>query len=135
MKKRTLIKSIGLLGLSNATFPSSWTKPIISSILLPAHAMTSNCSESDIVGEWTFAFGDPADDLVPITFVSDGTGRLLDASPVTWSFVMDRLIVNVPRIGSDSIYDGTVSADCSTITGENLRNNDPFTAIRSDIGF
>jgi hypothetical protein len=135
MKKRTALKKVGLLGIAATVIPAPWTKPLINSVILPAHAMTSNCSAQNIVGEWIFAFGNPADDLVPINFSADGTGRLLDNSPITWTFDLDRLIVNVLFAGTVSVYDGNINANCSTITGLNLQNNDPFTATRSNIGF
>lgn len=127
--KRDSLKNLAKIGAIAVALPTAWTKPIVNSVFLPVHAMTSNCSSSDIVGEWTFAFGNPPDLLSPIIFFADGTGRTLGESPVTWSLNMDRLIVEIPRLFS--VYDGTINADCSIITGVDTSNNDPFTATRS----
>ena len=39
--RRKVLKAIGVGGVLAGTIPSSWTKPVVKSVILPAHAQTS----------------------------------------------------------------------------------------------
>lgn len=41
--RRKALKAIGVGGVLAGTIPGSWTKPVVKSIVLPAHAQTSGC--------------------------------------------------------------------------------------------
>ena len=50
--RRKALKAIGVGGVLAGTIPASWTKPVVKSVILPAHAQTSpappapDCSSS-----------------------------------------------------------------------------------------
>ena len=39
--RRTLLKATGVAGLGAVLLPSSWTKPILKAVVVPAHAQTT----------------------------------------------------------------------------------------------
>ena len=49
-KRRQLLAVLGGGSIVAATAPTSWVKPVISSVVLPAHAQTSLCSPDATVG-------------------------------------------------------------------------------------
>lgn len=49
-KRRQLLSLLGGGTVIALTVPTSWVKPVISSVVLPAHAQTSLCTVDTIVG-------------------------------------------------------------------------------------
>lgn len=54
--RRAVLKSVALSGAALSVLPSTWTKPVVNSVLLPAHAQTSVCA-SVIFGNATSSVG------------------------------------------------------------------------------
>lgn len=83
MEKRSTLKKMAGASVVTAVVPSSWLKPIVSSVVLPAHAQTSSQLISlngslDVTGqEDNFQFRinncDPADVITISLICSDGT--------------------------------------------------------------
>lgn len=49
-KRRRFVKLIGVSGATSSAYLSEWSKPIVNSLILPAHAQTSNASQLIIAG-------------------------------------------------------------------------------------
>ena len=49
LSRRKLLTFVGVSGIVAGTAPTKWSKPVISSVLLPAHAQTS-CTTDAVVG-------------------------------------------------------------------------------------
>ena len=43
--RRTLLKATGIAGLGAIVLPSSWTKPVLKSVVVPAHAQTTPAAD------------------------------------------------------------------------------------------
>ncbi len=48
--RRKLLTVIGVGSVASIAVPSKWSKPIVDSVLLPAHAQTSMCVTDSTVG-------------------------------------------------------------------------------------
>lgn len=122
--RRKLLKSIAAGSgafVAGKNLPETWSRPIVDSVLLPAHAQTSPppCSP---VGSWadsgdlTGNFIISADGTLEVTFglillngtwTSSGAGVFME-------------IVNSPPASSEEtflLYDLTMSADCNSMSG------------------
>ncbi|HKI73819.1 MAG TPA: hypothetical protein VJ998_04215 [Pseudomonadales bacterium] len=107
--RRKLLTSTAVLGAAigaGRILPKEWTRPVVESVLLPAHANISGCSGT---------FCDFGDGDVLIT-VSGGTvmatvgadsGKGPSSPDGTFSFAL----------GTDSWIEGIIAADCSEIQG------------------
>ena len=69
-QKRLSIKKLGAVGLAGIAIPRSWTKPIIDTVVLPAHAQTSAAGISDITPQ-------PPPGGIPCTLPTQGWTRCL----------------------------------------------------------
>ena len=47
-KRRSVVKSLGLIGSVGVAAPEKWTRPVVEVILLPAHAQTTCVTEFDL---------------------------------------------------------------------------------------
>lgn len=59
-KRRVVLKSAVLSGSALSILPSAWTKPIVNSVIMPAHAQTSLPCPEVIVGNSAFSVGSAA---------------------------------------------------------------------------
>ena len=50
LHRRRLLAFAGVTGIVAGTAPSKWTKPLLNSVVLPAHAQTSICMTDSTVG-------------------------------------------------------------------------------------
>lgn len=113
MNRRSLIALASFISLA------AWHKPIINSIVLPAHAQTS-CSSSqdvDVTGEWLFT--DPDGKTVEINFLDDSS-LIIDnrVSPQPWrrSTVDDTLILEVR--GTRAPWRAFISGESNCVASE-----------------
>lgn len=100
MNRRTLLVVLSAVGI--AAFPKAWTKPIINSVITPAHAQTScvNISDVTVTGKWRFT--DQASMSVDIEFIDDSNLEFGSGPSITypWSRAIDgtlTLNVNPPK--------------------------------------
>ena len=103
MNRRSVITSASIVGLA------VWHKPVISSMILPAHAQTScgAVNNVNILGNWRFT--DQNDNTVDIEFIDDSNLIFDDATTTSpWRFsqadntiiIMDIRIPRAPWQGA-----------------------------------
>lgn len=98
---------------------SVWIKPITNTVFLPAHAMTSVCSSSDMLGLWNlevFDRGAPFERM--ITFLPGGTTD----NPFihTWEVIGET--VRMTQDVSDWIFTGQFNSACDELSGTYIHN-------------
>ena len=98
--RRQLLRSV-TLGL--------WVTPIIEAVMLPAHATTSICSESRLVGIWLYEGTDYG-----ITLYKDG---ISDAGLGGGSWSVDGLKIRIYYDGVDHLIIGELMQNCTRIEG------------------
>lgn len=145
---KKIAKSGAVLG-GISLMPAKWTKPVIDSILIPAHAQTSpeatGCSADDVVGIWDFVISNdngPADNVV-LTFDSGGTGSFTGdgfAGSFAWSLSDNSVSMEISPDGSSgsSIATMTLSSSCDSGSGTsqdvdgagNVEDSTTFTATK-----
>ena len=98
INRRIALKSFAFSGASLSLLPSSWTKPVVNSVLLPAHAQTSviECPVLS-VGNGTFSAGSApgtcglsfefvsGDATTPLNVISIANTTLVGTDQVTYS--------------------------------------------------
>ena len=85
-----------------------WIAPIIHSITLPAHAATSPCSESNMIGWWAFSFNS---ELIHLN--SDGSTNF----PWLYRWTITNGTFQLNEDGGDYIYDALANYPCSSLSG------------------
>lgn len=77
-----------LLTIASIASLAVWHKPVINSVVLPAHAQTScaNILDVDVIGNWRFE--DSSGNVLEIDFINETTLRVDNAS-VTQSWYRD----------------------------------------------
>ena len=117
-QKRNTLKKVAGVSAVVALAPTSWTKPVISSVILPAHAQTSFCLSSEIAGFYTTS-ADPMRGALYNIF-ENGTGTFSPApelNPFTWSVSGDVITIDIVRlIGGTNQVIGKIDEGCNTIT-------------------
>ena len=120
--RRNILKSIGIGSLAaSASIPSTWHKPVVNTILIPAHAQTSHvccegvfCTLSFIstgIGGSAEVFSDCTINLSGISAAGAWSGSGLVSEDGTFSFDLTF------AMGGPQPISGTVEPDCSRISG------------------
>jgi len=106
--RRAVLKSVAFSGASLSILPSSWTKPVVNSVFLPAHAQASVCPVLAI-GNGTFSAGS-APGTCGLSF------ELLSGDAATPIDIID--ITNSTPTGSDAVtYSGGTSGSVTATSG------------------
>ena len=117
-RRKALSLGTQKLLLSGATL-TVWSKPLVTSVVLPAHAMTSICGEAEVLGAWRleiFDFQEP--NIRAITFLAGGT---TDISFIhEWSVSADG-VFSMSQDLNDWRFTGTFSAGCAELSGTYTR--------------
>ena len=101
IRRKILVALLAASGLASA--PKTWTTPLISTIVLPAHAQTSCMSilDVDVLGKWRFT--DPNGLTFDLEFIDENTLNFSDefgSGNLPWSRGPDgtlSLDLNSPR--------------------------------------
>ena len=107
--KRRVLKSVALAGAAAAVLPSQWKKPVLNSIVLPAHAQSSPiCPELSVLNG-TFGPGSaPGTCGLNFQFVSADASQGLDIISV----------VNTTPVGTDTVtYAGGTAGSVTATAG------------------
>lgn len=98
--RRQFLKSV-TLGL--------WVTPVVQAVRLPAHATTSTCSETSLVGVWLFEGTDDG-----ITLYKDG---ISDAGLGGGMWSVDGSEIRIYYDGLDHLIIGELLQNCTRIEG------------------
>jgi hypothetical protein len=115
-QKRNTLKKVAGVSAVVALAPSSWTKPIVSSVLLPAHAQTSMANVAPEFTQSVFNTG---------VVVNDSTNdiqEIIDLATVSTDLNNDSLSFSITSITApeQSAWDGTVNTSPLSINGTKL---------------
>lgn len=122
MKKRNLLKASTLIGAS--VLPEEWIKPVVHSMLLPAHATITQCNDTDILGSWSLHVNNYEGISNHVIILQPG-GRIGGTRFVDeWSFDGETIIMQ--QDVSDWIFTGKLNSSCSSMEG---------TYVSKDYGF
>ncbi len=108
--------NVGLLGVLSTNLPARWTKPVVDTVLLPAHAQTS-CS---LVGNWLLKDTSPGknDAGAYLALNANGIGIYNGSESVTWSNASGTTaIVTIAFGASTAQLNGDMSSDCNSMSG------------------
>lgn len=108
------------LGVSVALSPI-WSKPLLNSVVLPAHAQTSWCSASELIGSWEIvSTGASGTTTGTYTLYNDGTGIAVsnNNSAISWLLSDNTFEITVPFASEKTIYRGTINQPCNSFSGE-----------------
>ena len=110
-KRRSILIALGVV----TVLPSQWVKPLVSSVILPAHAQTSVCQVSDFVGQWamTFSTHQPSGLYPNFELFADGSTSDLDS---IWGINQGVFILRQDI--SDYVFTANISTDCGRLEGE-----------------
>lgn len=116
--RRKILTAAGLIGVAGSQLPSGWTKPLVNSVILPAHAQTSGCSAEDVAGNWAFSVpSDPAGGGT-LYFKSDGTWED-EGTPGSWSVSGNTFTFERTYVVSGATHNfrgtATLSSDCTSM--------------------
>ena len=114
--RRKLLKNL-TLGL--------WVIPVIEVVRLPAHATTSICSESSLVGVWLFEGTDYG-----ITLYKDG---ISDAGLGGGRWSVDGSEIHISYDGVDHLIIGELMQNCTRIEGIDINQCCPEGTSQRDI--
>jgi len=110
--RRVLLKSAVFSGVSLSVLPRSWTKPVVNSVLLPAHAQTSDVPDPALVcpvvtfGSGTFSAGSaPGTCGLSFQFLSGDAGVPVDIISITNS-----VLVGTDQVTYSNGTSGTATA-------------------------
>lgn len=115
MERRSVLKSVALSGAGLSVLPSAWTKPVVNSVLLPAHAQTTampppvvECPML-ITGNGTFSAGSAAGTCgLSFEFLSGDAANAIDVISIT----------NTAPVGTDAVtYSGGTSGSVTATGG------------------
>ena len=102
LSRRNVLLAIGI----GTTLPMQWTKPMINSVLLPAHAQTSECDTSDINGLWEISISNGSPSIFTLNF---------DEENVLFS---NEIMFEIHTPLTDTVYTAdTTNDDCTTMGG------------------
>jgi len=141
--RRRLLTTLAWSGSAMIALPERWTKPVIQSVMLPAHAQTSATEEEPQSEPQTISVScsgtyegtipggtpNPCFGTAPVSItVGPAPGRTLDATAGVYSgtgtYNPDGSfgpITLTPTVGSVFVViEGNVAEDCSEITGQTL---------------
>lgn len=108
VNRRTLLKSVALSGAALSVLPSSWTKPVVNSVLLPVHAATTAACPALVFGAATSTAGSGT--------ICDVSFQFLSADPAVPLNVIS--ISNTPPAGTDTVtYAGGTSGSVTATSG------------------
>jgi len=116
--------------------PSSWVKPVVRSVILPAHAQTSGCDMIDLVGTWRFTSATHAVPALNPTFELFSDGSTSDLAS-TWSLNSAEFVLR--QDVSDFVFTDPLARNfgCDILSGtsttvftETLPENGTWTAER-----
>jgi len=134
--RRALLQGTIGAATAAAVLPSSWTKPVVSAVLLPAHAMTSPISSLSVTKTQTASSPSPATtegDVIEYTIVVQNTGDLPITGVVVTDTMPDGTVVvltdAVESMTSDNILEVNESwtyTTSYTVTLADLMNGDPL---------
>jgi len=117
-RRKALQEGAQKILLSGVTL-TVWSKPLITSVVLSAHAMTSICGEAEVLGPWRleiFDYQEP--NIRTITFLAGGT---TDTSFIhEWSISSDD-VFSMSQDLNDWRFAGTFSAGCTELSGTYTR--------------
>ncbi len=117
-KRKTLKKLVGFSAAASV-LPGAWIKPIVSSVLLPVHAMTSSCTVRDIAGVWRFYLRNTEVSLL-LQLNEDGTVKDSPEFPPDhyfWFFFPESNGFTLSEDGSDYRYSATINSRCNFLAG------------------
>jgi len=98
--------------VTTAVLISAWISPVVMSVVLPAHAATSTCSEIDIVGAWDFRIDGGNPWIIPLY----PGGKTDDNSfPTVWRLTGNEFVLD--HDGADFIYSAKLEAPCNSMSG------------------
>lgn len=118
-QRRKLLLTVSTGVLAGKALPEKWVSPIISQVMLPAHAQTSvlTCT---LPGSWTLRDTSPSstDAGTSLLLHDDMTGLYDGTETVTWSEGSNSVTLITIAFGtSTATLNGTFNADCSTLNG------------------
>ena len=124
--KRDLLKKLAGVSAAVTMLPNSWVKPLISSVVLPAHSQTSisSCSEQDIIGDWAEVNSELSAPLI-LTLQSGGEGINATSSiyfpTLKWNQNGVNIEINLFGDNSGTINEvnliGKINSACTRISG------------------
>lgn len=124
--RRNSIKNV--CGIATGITLIRWREPVINSVLLPAHAETSLCMESDILGDWGFTLD--GDVLFSVSIMSNGEGTI-NGIQSTWVLSNNELTISNSDPGHS--FTGMLESDCTSISGmSNFATPLPFTGTKTN---
>jgi len=99
----------------------AWFAPTVLSISIPAHAQTSQCQISDVIGDWSLSIGNSGIARI-FTLIADGSG-MFEGEPFTWRLSNDTLFFEsftATFIGL--VIEMDLSGDCRMASGRIIDN-------------
>lgn len=138
--RRRVLSAILWGGSAVVTLPESWTRPVIQSVLLPAHAQTSAPDEEPDSEDGTFSCTNTYEGQISLASETCGVGatvsitlgpapgRALNASlgaaPYTGAgtYNMDGSFGPIALVSGsvNFVIEGNITSDCSQITGRTI---------------
>ena len=113
MNRRSLIALASMVSLA------VWHKPIINSVILPAHAQTScpSIQDVDVIGNWLFT--DAVGNTVEIDFI-DENSLIIDnrSSSESWFREADSGDLSLEVRGSAPVWNGFISQESNCTASE-----------------
>lgn len=118
--KRKSLKALATLGVGVAATPSAWKQPIVNSIILPAHAQTSDTDVPAATNGPPVGESFTVDALADTSVVIDLAPRISDpdGDPITITIISSGVILGSPVIDSVTLTSPTqISASISSGDG------------------
>ena len=143
-KRRKILKTLILgsgVAVTSKSLPNAWRKPIVETVLLPAHAGTTDITQCPMCeGEYCAQFVDQIPQSLTIVLSGENVSVQGDsvAGPSSGSGTCNNGMFSVTMVNGPEatllphVVSGTIADDCSQITGELVFESPggtyPFTA-------
>lgn len=99
----------------------TWFAPTVLSISIPAHAQTSQCQISDVIGDWSLSIGTNGEARI-FTLIADESG-VFEGEPFTWSVSDNTLFLeSLPGTLIGLVIEMDLSMGCRMASGRIIDN-------------
>lgn len=142
----TVVKGGGAVSLGS--IPAVWSKPIVESVILPAHAQTTSCARLITLDQLSISCGDSTVDEISSFFIDEsGPCPLLETYPdgagveglitarVRFTGQIYELIVSLGRLDDTGSIDSSVGYEAHILGDNACPDPDPVQNETGDVAF